>query len=483
MPLTKFQCAECHAPLIGAPDVGVMCDRCNGRVAVTDGILDFVTGDTGPLTEPGDYDALHGINEARSAARYRELRTLAAGHWPGVLGSVLEVGCGTGLLTRALIQGNEATDLVITDVSMPMLRATRGHLRAAGLLSVIPLTFATHAGTEPVFRDCVFDTIAGTSVLHHMPDVRAFLSNVFRWLKPGGRAFFTEPNVRYHRALGQTLADILALMHREDSRFSRGRQTLLNVISQWRQGILHQGDLPYLATLEDKHMFAGDTFAMLGREIGFRRTLAIPVAYSPRGLGFVGRLCDQLKVDEPVRSTVLGLLPAFADRYLSLLSPTDQTGSFLFWLEKGTGPIVRQFQGPPAPEAEPPANLPDAFHSGGLRPRWSFDLLASRVDGGIALRINGWCLANTDVRWVRVMMGETSRVAAVWLPRPDVPRAVDPHGVYASWNALCCGVDEQMSFPDEALVVRIEIELASGAILAVPPLPNLTLDETLVVTQ
>ena len=478
MPLRKFQCAECHAPLIGTPDVGAKCERCDTSVRVTDGILEFVTPDTGSLRQP-DGDALHGTG----AAGYRDLKTLAAGYWPGMLGSVLEVGCGTGLLTRALIQGNEATDLVVTDVSLPMLRGARAQLDRAGLLAAIPLAFATHSGIESVFRDGAFDTIAGTSVLHRMPDVRGFLSKIFRWLKPGGRAFFTEPNVRYHRAIGQTLADILAILNREDPGFSHGKQTLLNLIGQWRRGILHREDMPFPTTLEDKHMFDADTFEAMGREIGFRRTLAIPVASSPTGLGFVGQLCDRLAVEGPIRSTVLGLLPAFADRYMSLLSPKDQTASFLFWLEKGTGPIGRHFRGPPAPDAAPPADLPDAFRAGGLPPRWSFELTASRAPDGIALRIYGWCLVNTDVRWVRVTLGGISRAAPVWLPRPDVPLAIDPHSAYASWNALCCGVDETLSFPGDAFDPRIEIELASGALLALPVLPNLALDETLVVTQ
>ena len=483
MPLRKFHCAACRALLIGAADTQILCERCDTRVPVVDGILDFVAGEAGLLSDPGDYDALHGIDDVRSAARYRDLKALAGGHWPGVLGSVLEVGCGTGLLTRALIQGKEATDLVVTDNSLAMLRATRRHLDRAGLLADIPLTFATHGGTEPVFRDAAFHTIGGTSVLRHMTDVRAFLSNVFRWLKPGGRAFFTEPNIRYHRALGQTLADILVLLYREDPSFSRGKQSLLNLVSQWRRGILHQGDLPFLSALDDKHMFAGDTFEALGREIGFAQTLAIPVSYSPTGSGFVGRLCTQLDVEEPVRSTVLGLLPAFANRYLSLLSPKDRTGSFLFWLEKGIGPISRHFTGPPAAEPEPSTDLPDAFLAGGLLPRWAFELTASRAGDGIALRLGGWCLVNTDVRWVRVTIGGLSREAPVWLPRSDVPRAIDPQSVYAAWNALSCGVDETLLFPDGPLDLSIEVELVGGAILAVPGVPRLTMDETYVVTQ
>ncbi len=469
--------------MIGSPATGVLCERCGARVPIDDGILDFVHGPIGPVSEPEDYDALHHIDDVRSVARYRNLKRLAGEHWPSSLGSVLEVGCGTGLLTRALIAEGEATDLVVTDIFRPMLRATREHLEHAGLLSAIPLTFATHGGTEPVFRDGAFATCVGGSVLHHMPDVRRFLSNMFRWLKPGGRAFFTEPNLRYHRALGQTLADILALLHNEDPTYSDGKQALLNLVSQWRRGILHQGDLAFLTTLEDKHMFASDAFEAMGQELGFAKAYAIPTSYQPTGVGFVGALCSQLNVGEAVRSSVLGLLPAFTDRYLSLLSPRDQTDSFLFWLEKGTGPVMRHFRGPPAPDAEPPADLPEAFRTGGLPPRWWLELTATHTPEGISLRLNGWCLVNTDVKWIRVTLGGVTRQAPVWLPRPDVQGTINTESVYASWNALCCGVNETLSFDDGPLDLTIEAVLAGGFVLPIPAPPGLQLNEPVVVTQ
>jgi 2-polyprenyl-3-methyl-5-hydroxy-6-metoxy-1,4-benzoquinol methylase len=483
MRLPHFQCAECQAPLIGTPSASVVCDRCGTPVATVDGILDFVRAPTGPLSDPEQYDALHHIDDERSAARYRDLKHLAAERWPTMLGSVLEVGCGTGLLTRAMVQNGDASDAVVTDISLPMLRATRAHLEKSGLLSRIPLTFATHDGTEPVFRDATFDTCAGTSVLHHMLDVRGFLSHTFRWLEPGGRAFFTEPNLRYHRALGQTLADILAVLYREDPAFSHGKQSLLNTVSQWRRGILHQGDLPFLAGLEDKHMFAADAFETMGREVGFETVLAIPVSYSPTGMGFVRRMCDRMSIGDPVRASVLGLLPAFADRYMSLLSPRDRTPSFLFWMEKGIGPTVRRFHGPPAAEAQPPEDLPEAFRTGGLPPRWAIELTASRVAEGIAVKIGGWCLVNTDVLWLRLVMNGVARQAPVWLPRPDVQAAINPIGVYASWNALCCGVDESLVFPDGALVATAEIVLSGGTVVPIPLPASLLLDETVFVIR
>ena len=488
MSTDKFHCPECRAPLVASPPDGLACEKCGTQVAIEDGILDFVRDSAGIVTDPGDYDAFHRIDDARSDARYRDIKYLAGEQWPSTLGSVLEVGCGTGLLSRALIRDKDAKDLMLTDVSLPMLRAARDHLDKAGLLSVIPLTFATHDGTEPCFRDGAFDTCAGTSVLHHIADVRGFLANVFRWLKPGGRAFFMEPNLRYHRALAQTLADILALLHGNNLAYSHGRQVLLNTIGQWRRGILHQGDLPFLATLEDKHMFASDAFEAMGRELGFASALAIPTASQPTGTGIVARLCTQLDVEQPVRAMVLGMLPAFASRYLSLLSPRDQSGSFLFWLEKGVGPVMRHFRAPPPPEPALPADTPEAYRTGGLPPRWSLELTASSTPDGIELLLNGWCLVNTDVTWVRISLDGVTQNAPVWLPRPDVQQAINAPPIYASWNALCCGVNETLTFAgaragDGGLELAIEVVLANGTVLRVTAPLHLPLDDKLVVTQ
>ncbi len=460
-----------------------MCDRCGAQMNIVDGILDFANGPLGPLTAPTDYDALHQVNNERSAGRYRHIKRLAGTRWPNSLGSVLEVGCGTGLLSRALIGSQEAHDIVLTDASADMLRATRTHLDQAGLLSTNRLTFATHSGTEPCFRDSAFDTCVGSSVLHHIADVRGFLANVFRWLKPGGRAFFMEPNLLFHRALGQTLADILSLMYHQAPEFIEGRQAILNVIGHWRLGILHQGDLPFLARLEDKHMFAASAFEDMGHELGFATVSAIPTGWQPTGKSIVAGLCRQLDIQDPVRSTVLGLLPAYATRYISLLGATDQSDSFLLWLEKGVGPLQRSFHSPPRPDVKSPGDLPENVLTGGMPPRWTLTLHATATPDGLSVAVAGWCLVNTDVLWIRVTLGGVTRNAPVWLPTTEVHAALNTTGLYASWNALCCGVQDTLRFDGDAWDLKIEVVLANGHVLAVSAPATLPLDETIAVNQ
>jgi ubiquinone/menaquinone biosynthesis C-methylase UbiE len=77
---------------------------------------------------------------------------------------------------------------VLTDVSPEMLRICRTHLTRLGLASALPVRFATYSAHEACFCDEAFDSCIGTSVVHHITDVRAFLTDVWRILRPGGRA-------------------------------------------------------------------------------------------------------------------------------------------------------------------------------------------------------------------------------------------------------------------------------------------------------
>jgi len=56
------------------------------------------------------------------------------------------------------------------------------------------VTFKVENAYQMTFGDGTFDTIVGSSVLHHL-DIEAALREFFRVLKTGGSMFFTEPNM------------------------------------------------------------------------------------------------------------------------------------------------------------------------------------------------------------------------------------------------------------------------------------------------
>ncbi|MCE5250639.1 class I SAM-dependent methyltransferase [bacterium] len=100
--------------------------------------------------------------------------------------NVLEIGCGTGCLTLEL----ERTGAAITAVDISRDLLERARLR----ITSPRVTFLEEDCCHSRFPDDTFDTIIGSSVLHHL-DIDAALHEIYRLLKPGGSIFFTEPNM------------------------------------------------------------------------------------------------------------------------------------------------------------------------------------------------------------------------------------------------------------------------------------------------
>jgi ubiquinone/menaquinone biosynthesis C-methylase UbiE len=117
---------------------------------------------------------------ARRAAYFVERGRLA----PGSL--ALELGCGTGVfLTQVARSG---ATLVGIDLSLDLLARAKEQVQG---LSNVRLVRGNAEATP--FKDKTFDTVYGSSVLHHLQPERA-LGEAFRVVRPGGVVVFTEPN-------------------------------------------------------------------------------------------------------------------------------------------------------------------------------------------------------------------------------------------------------------------------------------------------
>jgi ubiquinone/menaquinone biosynthesis C-methylase UbiE len=99
---------------------------------------------------------------------------------------VLEIGCGTGELTKML--QNKNSRIISIDVSFDLIRIAKTKVISD------KITFLLQDACNLGFVANSFNTIIGSSVLHHLEVDRA-LKEFYRVLKSGGSIFLTEPNM------------------------------------------------------------------------------------------------------------------------------------------------------------------------------------------------------------------------------------------------------------------------------------------------
>jgi len=98
---------------------------------------------------------------------------------------ILDVGCGTGQSRQIYI--DRSSGYVGLDLSLGSLRVAQARFEGSGWMQA-------DACRLP-FGGATFDVVAFSSVLHHLPDRRAALSEAARVLRPGGWVFAFDPNL------------------------------------------------------------------------------------------------------------------------------------------------------------------------------------------------------------------------------------------------------------------------------------------------
>ena len=105
---------------------------------------------------------------------------------PGALGTVLDIGCGTGQLLKASADRN-ASRLAGVDMDTALLD------QAHTLVPQAELAIADVQSKLP-FADASFDTAFMCDVIEHLHNPIAALQEVRRVLRPRGRLLLTTPN-------------------------------------------------------------------------------------------------------------------------------------------------------------------------------------------------------------------------------------------------------------------------------------------------
>lgn len=130
------------------------------------------------------YDLLVGLNPGYHQALRRSARAL--GLRPGM--RVLDLGCGTGASTAALVAAVPGLEVVAVDASAGMLARARQKRWP-------PTVRFVHSRAEDV-DEGEFDAVFAAYLVRNLPDPDATLQHVRRLLKPGAPLVLHEYSVR-----------------------------------------------------------------------------------------------------------------------------------------------------------------------------------------------------------------------------------------------------------------------------------------------
>lgn len=123
----------------------------------------------------------------------------------GIKGEVLDVGCGTGIISELYPH----LDIMGADISRGMLKYHKG-------------TYVVAPAEDLPFNSNSFDAVVCRSLLHHLPDCEAGLKEIKRVLKPGGKFVCWETNKSW-------LAEAVRRRTQHGDRFSEYHRSFSNL--------------------------------------------------------------------------------------------------------------------------------------------------------------------------------------------------------------------------------------------------------------
>lgn len=187
------QCPSCKSPISSK----TRCESCDFMIDHYGDVLDLrldKTFDT--ILDTANYDDFHGVDRdiSHSFGNYFYGALDNAGIEAG--GRVLEIACGSGLLTASLVSGGKFDEVHCGDISLEFMEILSKRIDGISTKSLVN-KYLFDANHLPFCANS-FDFVFGNSVLHHFSHFENTLKDTFRVLKAGGAAVFGEPILDTH---------------------------------------------------------------------------------------------------------------------------------------------------------------------------------------------------------------------------------------------------------------------------------------------
>ena len=211
----------------------------------------------------------------------------------------LEIGCGTGIFTRALVGGTDYPAYYITDMSAVFVKGTRRAVRERFPEKRVQYLVLSSEGFD-AWPESSLSLVALRYVLHHVLDWREFIRHASRLLVPGGVLLMEEPcadgyllQVMLMKSLRARL-DALGCTERTRTEIDFFLSTILWYL---RTGVDKSQS-------EDKHVFQPAQLFAAGQELGLHTRFypnlgldAVAAEAEPGRTYFVDEFRHNLKVN------------------------------------------------------------------------------------------------------------------------------------------------------------------------------------------
>jgi 2-polyprenyl-3-methyl-5-hydroxy-6-metoxy-1,4-benzoquinol methylase len=180
--------------------------------------------------------------------------------------TALDIGCGSGNATFAMLQLFEQAHVYATDLSPEMVELVAHEAQRTGVSDRLTL-FIADASTVQLSRSA-FHLVVGSSMIHHLIDPDQFIDRILASVKPGGVAIFFEPFQAGHMMIRQilnTLVRLASVCQGLDERyvdFFKRYAATISVMSR------EERDEAFYAKLDDKWMFTRAIFDRAAKRNG-----------------------------------------------------------------------------------------------------------------------------------------------------------------------------------------------------------------------
>lgn len=219
--------------------------------------------------EAETYDERYYYVDAKKADLLNALQAAGVSVPEGAV--ALDIGCGGGTATFALLSIAPKAHVYSTDLSPEMLQILTRRAEKLGVRnSVTP--FVADA-TQLRLRPKSLDLIVGSSMVHHLSDPEGFLDRMLAAVRPQGVCIFTEPFQAGHLVLWQLLSQIVQMSEfrpgftvRQIDFFRSYLLTLETLMSLERSN-------PLFSVLDDKWIFTRAMFTDAARRAGVKMVI------------------------------------------------------------------------------------------------------------------------------------------------------------------------------------------------------------------